>query len=99
MANNDLNSVTGADNLLDKVWNYGTGLFERGLTFYFEKENTERLIKLRQAETDADLARKESYNNLGGALEQYNIANGTNMIPYLMAGLLGLAAFVFVKRK
>lgn len=98
MANNDLNSVSGAGNLLDRTWNSITGLFERGVEHYFERENMDRMIKLRQAEAQADLAKKESYNNLGGAIEQHNIATGANMIPYMMAGIVGLAAFVFLKK-
>lgn len=99
MANNDLNSVSGAGSILDKAWNYTTGLFERGIEFYMEKENAERMIKLREAEARADLAKKESYNNLGGALQQYNVATGTQYIPYLMAGLVGLAAYVALQTK
>lgn len=99
MANNDLNSATGADSILDKVWNYGTGLFDRGLNYFLEKEQAERMIKLREAEAAADLAKKENYTVLQSAISGYNTASGANMVPYLAAGLIGLTAFVFAKRK
>lgn len=93
-----LNSVTGADSLIDKIWNFGQNIFERGVSFYFEKEQTERLTKLREAEAAAELAKKQSYTAAENALTQANITNKAYLVPWLAAAAGGLALYLIARK-
>lgn len=99
MATQDINSVTSGESALDKLWNFATGTFDRGLTYVMEQENTKRLTKLREAEANAALAQKENYSAATSVIDTMNTMSGANMVPYLAAAVLGLGAFILYARK
>lgn len=94
-----VNSVTGAGSLLDKIWNFGSNTIERGLSYVMEREQTERMIKLREAEAAAESAKRNSYVQLESAAQAASAMVGSQYVPYMLAGLAGLTAYVVLKRK
>lgn len=100
MAQGDINTASGGgESVLDRLWTFGQATVDRGLTYILEKDQMERMIKLRKAEAQADIAKKESYTYLGSAMDTLGAGAGNKMVPYVLAAALGLAAFVVVKKK
>lgn len=96
----DINSVTSTGtSVLSTIWDYATNTFDRGLNYFYERDQTNRLIKLREAEAQAETAKKDNYTALQSAAQAAAAMTGSKYVPYMMAGLIGLGAFVLTQRK
>lgn len=94
-----INSASGGgESILNKIFDFATSKFDTALDYALDKAETDRLIKLRRAEAEAEAAR--SQNLLYSADIANNLKNielTEAFVPMLVIGGLAIAAVLILK--
>ncbi len=95
-----INSASGGgSSVLDKIFNFATSKFDTALDYTLDKLETDRLIKLRRAETEAEAARGQNLlyqTQLSSDLKSVELIE--TLVPALLIGGFAIGALLILKK-